>query len=155
MQLFGNRRGSTPAAFLLCTCVMLYLPVTAQAFGKKTKIRSGPPVVSPSRPIDSRGETVYEVQGPSQENQPVVPGIFVLPSSINIVPPAYPASLKLAHFTATVEGVIAANGDFIDGIVLGNVQPDVSTNALQALARSRFKPGTLNGKPIEIGRAHV
>ncbi len=79
----------------------------------------GPFIVSPSRPKDTRGETVYETQGPDQMDQTVVAGTLIQPVPIKLPNPKFPKSLKKSHADAdvTVEGVIARDGDLIDASV--------------------------------------
>jgi TonB family protein len=103
-------------------------------------------------PTDSRGETVYEGQGVAQKDQPVVSGVFAKPSAVNLPSPKYPKSLKKSRSDAdvTLEGVISQNGDFIDVTVVDAVAPEIAKAALDAVARYKFQPATLDGKPIAL-----
>jgi TonB family protein len=118
----------------------------------KIASKTGPIIVCVSRPTDSRGEIVYETQGETQKDQPVVAGVFVLPSPIKLPKPKYPKSSKKTHAAGNVrvEGVITQNGDFIDAKVADGDDPDFSQSALEAVARYRFKPATLDGKPVAV-----
>jgi TonB family protein len=111
-----------------------------------------PLIKSQSHPRDSRGETVYEGQGVTQKDQPVVSGVFAKPSAINIPSPKYPKSLKKSRSDAdvTVEGIISQNGDFIDATVVDAVAPEIAKAALDAVAGYKFRPATLDGKPIAL-----
>ena len=125
------------------------LPIEACA---EHKIEStvGPIIVSVSRPTDSRGEIVYEERGATQKDQPVVAGGVVQPVPIKLPDPKYPKSRKKEHASGdiTIWGVVAQNGEFIDAKVADGYDPDFSKNALDAVARYRFKPATLDGKPV-------
>jgi len=109
-------------------------------------------IVSPLHPQDSRGETVYEIQGSSQKNLPAIPGLWIAPQPIKMPSPKYPKSLKTAQEIAnvTVEGVIAKNGEFIDTKIMTEADPDVRKSVLNTVARYRFKPASLDGHPIAI-----
>ena len=111
-----------------------------------------PLIKSHSHPTDSRGETVYEGQGVTQKDQPVVSGVFAKPSAINIHNPKYPKSLKKnrADADVTVEGIISQNGDFIDATVVDAVAPEIAKAALDAVGGYKFQPATLDGKPIAL-----
>ena len=111
-----------------------------------------PLIKSQSHPTDSLGETVYEGQGVAQRDQPVVSGVFVKPSPVNLPSPKYPKSLKKNRSDAdvTVEGIISQNGDFIDATVVDAVAPEIAKAALDGVARYKFQPATLDGKPIAL-----
>jgi protein TonB len=68
--------------------------------------------------------------------------------------PKYPKSLKKVREDAdlTVEGVISENGDYIDAKVIDQINPngDIQKSALEAVARYKFKPATLDGKPVAV-----
>src|SRR6266851_4091553 len=72
-----------------------------------------PAIVSTTHPQDSRGETVYEEQGDTQQGVPVVPGLLLAPEPLNQIKPKIPVSSRMHHrkLNITVEGVVAANGD--------------------------------------------
>jgi Gram-negative bacterial TonB protein C-terminal len=109
-------------------------------------------IVSPLHPVDSRGEVVYEYQGDDQKDFPIVAGILVQPTPIKTPQPSYPKSHKKDHAIADikVEGVIAQNGDLIDPKPVDNGDPDFTRAALASVDRYKFKPATLDGKPIAI-----
>ncbi len=63
--------------------------MAVHAFAKtRAKPGDGPPIVCPSRPKDSRGETVYKNQGPDEKDQPVIAGKLILPRPIKLSDPA-------------------------------------------------------------------
>ena len=126
---------------------LLTIPIEMRASHKIVN-SVGPVIVSISHPHDSRGEIVYENQGAEQKDQPVVTGTFIQPLPIELPQPKYPKSHKKNEIT--VEGVIAQNGEFIDAKVVKGVDPEFSQSALDAVARYRFKPATLDGKPVAI-----
>ena len=93
---------------------------------------------------------MYEERGATQKDQPVVAGVFVQLVPIKLPDPKYPKSRKKEHASGdiTIWGVVAQNGEFIDAKVADGSDPDFSKNALDAVARYRFKPATLDGKPV-------
>lgn len=107
-------------------------------------------ILSPTHPQDSRAEAVYEIPGESQKDLPIVPGAVVQAVPLKIPIPKYPKSLKRTKSDAVVKvtGVVAQNGDFIDPILPTSIEPDVRTAIVKALAKYRFRPATLDGKPI-------
>ncbi len=69
--------------FFLCVLAVM----AVHAFAKtRAKPGDGPPIVCPSRPKDSRGETVYKNQGPDEKDQPVIAGKLVLLRPFNLLP---------------------------------------------------------------------
>lgn len=139
----------------LLTCLLLMLPVSARALTDRNFRAdgpAGPPIVSPKNPKDSRGETVYEFQGESQKDEPIVPGKLTPPSPKKTFKAKFPGSLKQrrAEEQVSVLGVVAENGDFIDAKVLDAVAPDVSSSALEAVSRWKFHPATLSGRPVAL-----
>jgi hypothetical protein len=128
-----------------------FLSIMLSVFAEGQTVSSRPTIVDPSHPQDSRGETVYRVQG-KQTDFPVVPGFLTGPQAIKIVEPKHPKSLMKAHVTAdtTVDGVVAVNGDFIDVKVVDQVDQDIAKSVLDATSKFRFKPATLDGKPVAV-----
>jgi protein TonB len=135
--------------FVLLTVPLLGFPASAQAAIEASR---GPAIISPTHPKDSRGEVVYETQGESQKDQPVVPGVLTQPSPVRTPPPKYPKSLKKAHAAGdvTVSVVITQDGDVIDATVLDSPNPESSSFALNTIKKYRFKPATLDGKPVAM-----
>jgi TonB family protein len=135
--------------------LVLTLPTTTM-FAERLEQISSPPskraIVSPTVPRDSRGETVYETQGDGQRDLPVIEGVLLLPAGIKLPEPKYPKSLRKSHSSAdvTVEGVVTPTGDFIDAKVVDQSDPEASANALAAVSQYKFKPATLDGKPIAM-----
>lgn len=131
---------------------MLCFPFAPQGPAPEIRLDPAPRVVivSPSHPKDSRGEVVYETQGVDQKNQPVVSGTYIDPSPIRLPEPKYPKSMKKAKSTAdvTVLCVVTPVGDTIDAKVTGSSNDEASASALEAVSKYRFKPGTLDGKPV-------
>jgi hypothetical protein len=112
-----------------------------------------PVVVSQTLPKDSLGEIVYDEQDASQPDTPVVPGILVHPEILKVVKPKFPMSARLHHrkINLLIEGVVTANGDVIDVRVLrDDGVPDLAENCAQAFRHSKFKPATLDGKPVAV-----
>jgi protein TonB len=139
----------------LLLCLFLLVPVSVQARADKNfraEGPTGPTIVSPKNPKDSRGETVYEFQGADQKSEPIVPGKLVPPSPKKTFKAKFPKSLKQrrAEEQVSVLGVVADNGDFIDAKVLDTVEPDVSNSALDAVSQWKFHPATLDGRPVAL-----
>jgi hypothetical protein len=111
-----------------------------------------PAIVSPSHPKDSLGERVYEIQGKSQRNIPVVPGVFVLPVMLKKVPDVHIVKrLKKDQRTDfDVLGVIDWNGDVIDATFPDSANPDLVKSVLHAVAAAKFRPATLDGQPVAV-----
>ncbi len=150
---FHLRMFTLAGASLLCFLLIAFRATTLSAQDDvKTLGGEGPPIVVPSRPRDSRGEIVYKNQGSDEKDQPAVPGTLVQPVPIKLPGAKYPKSLKRARAggDVTVEGVITQNGELIDGSVVNTVDVDSAKSALNAVARYRFKPATLDGRPVAI-----
>lgn len=121
--------------------------------GAQTKMetKTAPAIVCPTHPKDSRGEVVYVPQSKDEMDQPVVPGVLLPPSPVNIPSPKeYPKALRKPRSTAgvTVTFVITPDGDVIDLAVTDSTDQDASSASLDAVRRYRFKPATLDGKPV-------
>jgi outer membrane biosynthesis protein TonB len=117
-----------------------------------------PAIVSPSRPTDSLGETVYEVQGEKQKDVPVVLGKLLRPTPIKRPEPKYSRAMRKTKFSGevSIEGVVTPTGDWIDLQPLGTPDADAEQAAMKAVSKYRFKPGTLDGKPVaELMRVEV
>jgi hypothetical protein len=116
-----------------------------------------PVIVSPSRPTDSRHEVVYAQQGKDEKDAPVVAGLLVQPETLKAPPPKFPRSLRGTGsiLEVNVEGVVAPAGDFIDAKIKDAVSPDVEKSVLDAVSHYRFRPATLDGKPVAVLTAIV
>lgn len=142
-------------------CVVLALTAVAEAgqFSRQ-KVEapmSGTPsdhpiIVSPSVPKDSRGETVYEERGKSQDNEPVVPGVLIRPVPLKTPKVRYPKALKKEHKegAVTLLGVVTENGELIDVRVEKTDDPLFSTSAVEAAQGYTFRPAQLKGKPVAM-----
>jgi Gram-negative bacterial TonB protein C-terminal len=111
-----------------------------------------PIILSPTLPKDSRGEIVYEIQGSTQKDQPVVPGVFVRASPIRTPQAKYPKSLKRARVEADtkVKGVVTQSGEVIDVSFPDQPDTEIAKSVFDAIKQYKFKPSTLDGKPIAI-----
>jgi hypothetical protein len=103
-------------------------------------------------PHDSRGETVYEVQGPTQMDQPVVPGRITSPKPIKQVDPKFSRATRrsLPWSTIVIWGVVAPKGDLIDLRPEGSLDSHALQPLLKAFSRWRFVPAKLDGKPVAV-----
>ena len=130
---------------------VLFVLITQPAFGQ-AGVTDRATIVSPTHPTDSRGETVYQTQKPTEPQQPVVPGKLVQSSVIKMPPAKCCKALRNTHLDIEVpiEGVIAEKGDFIDPTVVGKINPELTKCALDEVARYRFRPATLDGKVVAV-----
>ena len=109
-------------------------------------------VVSSAHPKDSQGEIVYAEPGPADPATAVVAGTFVGPEALA----EYKSTLAShAQFNfgglVEVEGVVTANGDVIDVQLLkGDPASTLARKALAAFSQAKFKPATLDGKPVAM-----
>jgi TonB family protein len=130
----------------------LFLPPTClfRAQDVIVPATTGHAIVSPSHPQDSRGETVYEIQGESQKDQPLVPGELTHPVPVKMRDSKYPKSMKKAKSAADVAILctVTANGDVVDESIESSSDTDASASALAAVQQYRFKPATLDGRPV-------
>ncbi len=134
-------------------CLILLTSISIEMHASQNIVSTnGPAIVSVSHPRDSRGEIVYETQGVAQGDQPVMAGTFEQPTPIKLPQPKYPKLHKkqLVSDDITVEGIISQNGEFIDARVVEGTDQDFSQSALDAVARYKFKPATLDGKPVAV-----
>jgi hypothetical protein len=135
------------AIFLVCG--IEHIPAKAQSPQAATK----PVIVSQTHPKDSQGETVYDEQDAAQANAPVVPGVLVHPEFLKTVKPKIPMSARMHHrkVNIVIEGVVTAKGDVIDVHVLhDDGEPSLAENCAKALRANKFKPATLDGKPVAV-----
>ena len=113
-------------------------------------VPKGTPIaVSTGRPTDSRGETVYERAKTGQANP--VAGEFHSPVLVQVphISANTVTALTGGSIVISLEGVIAENGEFIDVTVSSNgSDPELAKRVAQAYVESKYKPATLNGKPV-------
>jgi hypothetical protein len=109
-----------------------------------------PAIVSPTHPKDSRGEVVYESQGPAQKDVPVVPGVLLDPKPVKTV--KYSKAMQKAKFAGdvTVRGVITASGDVVDLETVGDADEEAADAAKEAVSQYRFGPARLDGKAVAL-----
>lgn len=140
------------AIFGLIIAALSLIPTFAQDPAQMQGSSSKRAIISPTLPKDSWGETVYESQGDKQKDVPVVQGVLSPPVGVKLPAPKYPKSLKKSKTAAdvTLEGIVTATGDFIDAKVIDESDPIASASALAAASQYKFKPATLDGKPIAV-----
>ena len=111
---------------------------------------SRPVIVSPVRPHDSLGETVYQQQGKKDKDEAVIPGVLSDPEPIKTPNPKYSKAMRKAHFEGTVkvDGIISQSGEMIDLEVVQPADPDAAQAALKAVSQYKFRPAKLDGKPV-------
>lgn len=112
--------------------------------------KTGPAIVSPSVPRDSRGETVYELQGDSQKDVAVVLGTITQPTLLKAKLPKYPKVYRKEKREGhvVIEVVIAGDGTVLDAKPAEGSDPEFARNAMEAIEQYRFRPGMLDGKPV-------
>jgi TonB family protein len=108
-------------------------------------------VVSSVYPTDSLGETVYQWRRVSPQDEAPGP-VYRAPVVVQggAENPQYPESMrrKGENGWVRVRGVVTESGDFIDVSVVKSSDPEFEQNALKAAHSYRFKPATLDGKPV-------
>jgi len=111
-----------------------------------------PAIVSSDVPVDSLGETVYAHQGKEDKDKPIVPGVLTDPEPVKQVRPKLTKELKRRRFEGeiTVLGVVAATGMAIDLKGQDGEDADATASALDAVRQYRFKPATLDGRPVAV-----
>ena len=137
-------------AFLMVLPILLLYGLSATS-QTSIEAKSFVAIVCPKHPKDSRGEVVYMPQGKDEMDQPVVPGVLLPPAPIKRIPsPKYPKALRKSRSTVevTVTFVITPDGDAIDLEVTDSTDQDASSASLDAVRKYRFKPATLDGKPV-------
>ncbi len=141
-------------ARLAALLLTLLLPVCASTAITQNVSRPGskPVIISTVHPRDSRGETVYAEQGDEDQGATIVPGVLSYPTPINQPKPKYTKAMKKARFQGevTVEGVITEAGDVIDAEVIQPAEPEAAQAALKAVSQYKFKPATVDVKPVAI-----
>jgi TonB family protein len=82
----------------------------------------------------------------------VVGGDITRPEKLHAPPPLYPEAARRARITGAViiECLIDRNGTVRETTVLKGLPLGVTEAALDAVAKWRFKPSTLNGNPVEV-----
>lgn len=124
------------------------LPVYAGDPPQKTGVAA----VSAAHPKDSRGEVVYAETGTRDAATPAVAGTFVPAATLA----EYKSPIGThAQFNfgglVEVEGVVTATGDVIDAQLLkGDPNSTLARKALATFSQAKFKPATLNGKPVAM-----
>jgi hypothetical protein len=110
-------------------------------------------IVSTTHPKVPQGETVYDQQDDAQRDAPVVPGFLLPRKPLKQVKPHIAMSSRMHHrkLNIMVEGVVTANADVIDtSIRRANADAALAESVLDAFSRYKFKPATLDGKPIAV-----
>lgn len=111
---------------------------------------SKPVIVSTVHPKDSLGETVYAHQGEKDKDDAVILGVLSDAKPLNKPKPKFSEAMKKAkyHGVVTVQGIITQSGDVIDMEAVQPVDPEAAQAALQAVSQYKFKPSTLDGRPV-------
>jgi periplasmic protein TonB len=90
-------------------------------------------------------------QGGKEPVYPVGSGI-TSPQVVRQVNPGYTEAAKKAGIQGTVplECVVLPNGTVADVKVVRSLEPGLDENAVKALRKWTFKPGTKDGKPVAV-----
>lgn len=128
----------------------LLLSLAANGSQKSSEPPKKAVIISTSIPRDSRGETVYEVQGEAQKDAAVVDGTLSPPVLLKQAKSKWPKSLKRSHAEAdiTVQGVVTTSGDCIDMTAVNPSDKEAAESAVASVAQYRFQLGTLNGRLV-------
>ena len=90
---------------------------------------------------------------PAKEEGPLrVGGDVKAPVAINRSKPDYTDSARKAHISGVVvvEAIVNKQGGVEQVKVLKGLPMGLSEQAVEAVKKWRFKPGTLNGEPVEV-----
>src|SRR4030095_8052451 len=81
-----------------------------------------------------------------------VGGDVMAPQLISQRNPQYPAASRAAGIQGTVQinATIDRNGSVVNPTVVSRGDPDLDKAALEAVKEWRYRPGFLNGQPIEM-----
>jgi protein TonB len=99
------------------------------------------------------GGIVTEAPPPPKPEGPLrVGGDVKAPVAINKVDPQYPEVARKARISGIVivECTISKSGDVTDIHVLKPLPFGLDNAAVEAVKRWKFKPGTLNGQPVDV-----
>jgi periplasmic protein TonB len=99
------------------------------------------------------GGVITEAPPPPKPDAPLrVGGDVKAPVAINKVDPQYPEVARKARISGIVivECTISRNGDVTDIHVLKPLPFGLDQAAVDAVKRWKFKPGTLNGQPVDV-----
>ena len=90
--------------------------------------------------------------GPAAAQELQKPGTIVPPSVVKEVKPIYPADALTSGISGTVvlECLVKADGTVGDARVIQPLDPLLDEQALKAVREWRFKPGTRDGKPVDV-----
>lgn len=137
---------------ILASIVVIALMRVAGA-SQHTAVAPPNVIVSPTHPRDSLGESVYDLQSVSTQEAAVVPGTLIPPVLDHAVKLKVPFSSRMHHRIVSFElqGVVTAKGEVIDAMVLQPGDDEALVKgALDAFRQWRYKPGTLDGKPVAV-----
>ncbi|MEA2346017.1 MAG: periplasmic protein TonB [Thermoanaerobaculia bacterium] len=99
------------------------------------------------------GGVITEAPQPKAPDAPLrVGGDVKAPVAISKVDPVYPEVARKARISGIVivECTISKNGDVTDIHVLKPLPFGLDQAAVDAVKRWKFKPGTLNGQPVDV-----
>jgi len=99
------------------------------------------------------GGVITEAPPPKAPDAPLrVGGDVKAPVAISKVDPVYPEVARKARISGIVivECTISRNGDVTDIHVLKPLPFGLDQAAVDAVKRWKFKPGTLNGQPVDV-----
>ena len=119
-----------------------------------------PPPPPPPPPRKAPPQVKVEIPANVQEMTPTavpeaprrVGGDVMAPVAISRVPPVYPELARKARISGVViiEAIIDKQGQVRNARVLKGLPMGLDRAALDALMQWRFRPGTLNGRPIDV-----
>ncbi|HOK46008.1 MAG TPA: TonB family protein, partial [Bryobacteraceae bacterium] len=88
---------------------------------------------------------------PAPEPKPVVGGVVQEPVLLERVQPVYPPLARQARIAGVVrvEALVGADGRVLRATAVSG-PPLLRQSAVEAVQRWRYRPATLNGKPVEV-----
>ena len=98
------------------------------------------------------GSALFAVAAAAQEPAPPARGDPYTPAEVVLrVPPVYPgkALSQGREGWAKVSFIISEEGEVIEPMIEDSSHPDFNAGTLRAIEKWRYKPATLDGKPVE------
>ena len=96
-------------------------------------------------------QSVVFATSPSQE-RPVPEKDVTMPRLVREVKPNYPESVKKEGIrgSVTLNAVVKKDGTVGDVTVKKPLHPELDKEAVKAMKQWQFKPGTKDGKPVDV-----
>lgn len=138
--------------------VRVRLAYSPHYFSATVNVTEGKKIVDEFRtwwqlePRDAAETTAEGAQSSDSQHAYRVGGDVKAPILIDRVEPVYPASARHDGISGIVilEVIIGRDGRVKNAIVIKGLPEGLSESAVDAVRQWKFKPGTLNGEPVEV-----